>query len=125
MKFLVFAWLAGVVLAGLKMVIDQYKLLKLYRTQVNPPCPILPGEVSNMFEKTGDPKKTERFVDSKDPLQLKITSRRFRIAFSKHNDHPDVARLARLVRADFYTALGVGFGGFGLIVLLLLAFHRP
>jgi hypothetical protein len=86
----------------LESLVDQNRLLHLYTKQVNSPYPIAPGERNKDF-------LSDRV---KDPFGFELLARHLNVTFSKHRDHPEIARAARAVRLDLaggVLAIVIGF----------------
>lgn len=105
----------AVVLIG-KTIHDQSRLIGLYQKLVNPNFPLAPGEKSSILGPTKDGRPV-------DPLGVVLISRYVRVSFSKHPKHPDMAKLAKRVRAEFFLALAVMVLGVGAFAVLMRILH--
>jgi hypothetical protein len=105
---MIFGWMAVILIAICKTMLDQYTLLRQYRKQVNPSYPIVPGEKP----------------DSADPLGLTTGMRWINIMFSKHPKHPELAKQAKKVRLEFFSTLSLMVGGFILLVMTMAVINR-
>jgi hypothetical protein len=109
-----FAWLSLSAWIMIRVLSNQFKLLSLYREQIKPPYQVVPGEKLNVPR---DTKSDNR----KDPFGIIIGRRWIQIMFSKHIDHPDLAKLAKKVRMGLVQFVIVAVGGFILLAALIFA----
>lgn len=106
-QLLAFFWMACVAVSWIKVILDNNKLMKLYRKEVNPPFPVRFGEF---------PREDYPADDDKDFYNYWAQMKRILgITFSKHQQHPNLAKAAKKVRKGMVVTLVVLFGGFALI----------
>jgi hypothetical protein len=105
MDFAPIIWLGLVFISGSKMFFDQYRLLKLYRHEINPPYPIAYGERMNLAE---------------DPFGIKTSMRATRVVFSKYPKNPNLEKAAIRVKIDMLVTITIGIVGFILIALIFV-----
>ena len=79
---------------GIKMVLDQVSLLKLYRQKADPSYPPLPGEEGS---------KGRPLFSSQAPA----AKRGLGVMFAKHPGYPEIDKLARKVRIEYFSLLGL------------------
>jgi hypothetical protein len=115
-QLLAFFWMACVAVSWIKVMLDNYKLMKLYRQEVNPPFPVLFGE----FPREDYPADHDKdFYNSW--AQMKRT---LGITFSRHQKHPNLAKAAKKVRQGMVITLVIALGGFALLgISVWLSYH--
>jgi hypothetical protein len=107
-----FIWIGSVMVMGIKMLFDQFKLLKLVRKKIDPPYALVPGESQTDFS------DREGFPGDDDPFGIKASGRYSKFMFTTFSDE-ELARQARKVRVDFLLAIAVGISGFIFIAIFI------
>jgi hypothetical protein len=109
-RLIAFIWISSTTLIWCKVMIDQYRLLKLYRKRINHTYAVLFWEAPGVDYPEPKSNEDEYFKD---------LYRQIRIIFMKYPDHPDLRERAHAVKLGMILALVTGIGGFLLIGALV------